>query len=123
MASSQAANLNLFLPIVLNPNASAVFAKLKPDFARLAVSQLDHGFRIEFWDEPYGNLHDKSKAAGTDADIAIAYYNHRDELCLWLIEHKLTEAEFTTCGGAKRPRKRPMHDCSKSFAEILANKN
>jgi hypothetical protein len=123
MASSQAANLNLFLPILLHPYANAVFAKLRPEFARLATENLDHGFRIEFWDEPFGNLHDKSKAAGTDADIAIAYYNHDDELCLWLIEHKLTEKEFTRCGGAKSHRKRPSHDCSKSFSEILANKN
>ncbi len=123
MASSQAANLNLFLPILQSPNASAVLARLRPDFARLAVAQLDNGFRIEFWDEGFGNLHDKSKAAGTDADIAIAYYNHQDELCLWLIEHKLTEAEFTTCGGARSPRKRPCHDCTNSFTEILANKD
>jgi len=123
MASSQAANINLFLPILLHQNASAVLSKLKPDFARLATSQLDHGFRIEFWDEGFGNLHDKSKATGTDSDIAIAYYNHQAELCLWLIEHKLTEKEFTTCGGAKSPRKRLSHDCSKSFTEILANKD
>ena len=123
MASSQAANINLFLPVLRHPSASAIFAKLKPDFAYLATGYLDHGFRIEFWDEPFGNLHDKSRAAGTDADIAIAYFNHQDELCLWLIEHKLTEKEFTTCGGAKSPRKRPNHDCSKSFAEILANKD
>jgi hypothetical protein len=123
MASSQAANLNLFLPILQNPNASAVFAKLKSDFARLATSHLDHGFRIEFWDEPFGTLNDKSKTTGTDSDIAIAYYNHQDELCLWLIEHKLTEKEFTTCGGARSKRRRPSHDCNKSFAEILANKD
>lgn len=123
MASSQAANLNLFLPILQHPNASAVFAKLKPDFARLATAELDRGFRIEFWDEPFGNLHDKSKATGTDSDIAIAYYNHQDELCLWLVEHKLTEKEFTKCGGARAKRRRPSHDCSKSFAEILANKD
>ncbi len=123
MASSQAANLNLFLPILMHPNASAVFAKLKLDFARLATAELDRGFRIEFWDEPFGNLHDKSKATGTDSDIAIAYYNHQDELCLWLIEHKLTEKEFTKCGGARSKRRRSSHDCSKSFAEILANKD
>lgn len=122
MASSQAANINLFLPILLHPTANAVFAELKSDLASLAISELDKGYRIEFWDEPFGNLHDKSKAAGTDSDIAIAYYNHQGELCLWLIEHKLTETEFTKCGGARSPRKKPRHDCSKSFEEILANK-
>ena len=28
-----------------------------------------------------------------------AFRNQSNELCLWLIEHKLTEQEFTTCGG------------------------
>jgi len=123
VASSQAANINLFLPLLQSPNSSAVFSQLKPDFARLAADQLDGGFRIEFWDEGFGSLNDKSKVAGTDTDIAIAYYNHQNELCLWLIEHKLTEKEFTTCGGAKSPSKKTCHDCSKSFTDILANKD
>jgi hypothetical protein len=123
MASSQAANLNLFLPVLRHPQADAVLAALRPDFARLAVEQLDHGYRVEFWDEPYGNLGDKSKVSGTDADIAIAYYNHQDELCLWLIEHKLTEKEFTVCGGFKSKGRQPRHDCKKRFADILADKH
>jgi hypothetical protein len=122
MASSQAANLNLFLPVLRDPNANAVFAQLKPDFARLATDQLDHGYRVEFWDEPFGNLGDKTEATGTDTDIAIAYYNHQDELCLWLIEHKLTEAEFTTCGGFRSKGRGSKHDCSKPFADILVDK-
>jgi hypothetical protein len=52
MASSQAANINLFLPVLLHPAADANLASLKPDFAALARSELDHGYRIEFWDEP-----------------------------------------------------------------------
>jgi hypothetical protein len=123
MASSQAANLNLFLPVLRHPQADAVLGALRPDFARLAVSQLDHGYRIEFWDEPFGNLGDKSKFSGTDADIAIAYYNHQDELCLWLIEHKLTEKEFTPCGGFTSKGRQPRHDCSRPFADILADKH
>jgi hypothetical protein len=123
MASSQAANLNLFLPILRSPNASAVLSKLKPDFTRLADSQMDHGYRIEFWDEPFGNLNDKTPVSGTDSDIAIAYYNHQDELCLWLIEHKLTESEFTTCGGFKSKGRQVKHDCSKSFTDILTDKS
>ncbi len=123
MASSQAANLNLFLPVLRHPNASAVLTKLKPDFARLAVDELDHGYRIEFWDEPFNNLGDKSGTTGTDSDIAIAYYSHQDELCLWLIEHKLTEKEFTACGAAKSHRRKASHDCSRSFSEIVANKD
>lgn len=122
MASSQAANLNLFLFILRHANANAIFAKLKPDFARLAISELDHGYRIEFWDEPFSNLGDKSATTGTDTDIAIAYYNHQDELCLWLIEHKLTESEFTTCGGFRSKGRQAKHDCNKSFSDILADK-
>ncbi len=122
VASSQAANLNLFLPILRHPNASAVLANLKSDFARLAVSELDHGYRIEFWDEPFNTLGDKTGTTGTDSDIAIAYYNYQDELCLWLIEHKLTEKEFTACAAAKSQRRRAGHDCSKPFSEILENK-
>jgi hypothetical protein len=121
MASSQAANLNLFLPLLLHPDAGAILGAVNPDVARLAVSRLDRGYRVEFWDEPFGNLGDKSPVSGTDSDIAIAYYNHRDELCLWLIEHKLTEKEFTPCGGYRSPGRQPRHDCSRPFADILAD--
>jgi hypothetical protein len=122
MASSQAANINLFLPILLHRNASAILGMVKPDLARIAQSQLDNGYRIEFYDEPFGNLNDKTNVSGTDADIAIAYYNHQEELCLWLVEHKLTEKEFTDCGGYKSKGRQARHDCSKSFSELLADK-
>lgn len=123
MASSQAANLNLFLPVLLNPGAAEIMRAINPQFARLATEHLDHGWRIEFWDEGFGALGDKSELSGTDSDIAIAYYNHADELCLWLIEHKLTEKEFTTCGGFRSKGRRECHDCTRSFSEILKNKN
>ena len=123
MASSQAANINLFLPLLLHSRASDVLRAIRPDFDRLATDQLDHGYRLEFWDEPFGNLGDKNKTSGTDSDIAIAYYNKHDELCLWLIEHKLTEKEFTTCGGFKSKGRKPKHDCSRRFSEILADKD
>lgn len=123
MASSQAANMNLFLPVVLHPRANEILGRIRSDFARLATDQLDHGYRIEYWDDPFGSLGDKTEVSGTDSDIAIAYYNHSDELCLWLIEHKLTEREFTTCGGFKSRGRRPEHDCSKSFVDLIADKN
>lgn len=127
IVSSQAANINLFLPILLNPKASEILSQLKPDFKKLATEELDNGFRLEFWDGNSNNekglLRDHSAIAGTDADIAIAYYNHADKLCLWLIEHKLTEAEFTECGGSKsRGRDKTKHHCDKSFNELLKNK-
>jgi len=122
VASSQAANINLFLPVLLHPKANVVLSTIKPDFSYLATEYLDNGFRIEFWDEPFGNLNDKKSTSGTDADIGIAYYNHQDELCLWLIEHKLTESDFTTCGGNKSNGRQSIHNCSKSVSEILADK-
>ena len=132
MASSQAANVNLFLPVLHHPLASKVLASLKPDFASLATDQLDHGYCLEFWGGNFGGdesdkglLGDKSALGGTDSDIAIAYRNFSGELCLWLIEHKLTESEFTPCGGFKsKDRKNyPSCDCTRSVSEILKDKN
>ena len=123
MASSQVANINLFLPVLIDTSADNILMQLKSDFKSLAKTELDNGFRIEFWDEPYGNLNDKSNVSGTDTDIAIAYYDKDDGLCLWLIEHKLTEKEFTECGGYRSKGKKPEHDCSKNFLDILSNKN
>jgi hypothetical protein len=127
MASSQAANINLFLPLLLHSNANDIFRRLKPDLKTIATNELYKGFRVEYWDgnsnSEKGLLKDHSAISGTDADIAIAYINHADELCLWLIEHKLTEKEFTTCGGAKSKGKKTFHDCTKSFGEILNNKD
>ncbi len=121
MASSQAANANLFLPVVTHPNADAILGTLRPDFTRLATDRLDKGYRLEFWDQPHGHLGDRGSIFGTDADIAIAYFNHQGDLCLWLIEHKLTEAEFTTCRAATSRSRQPSHDCGRSFSEILEN--
>jgi hypothetical protein len=129
MASSQAANINLFLPVLHSTDANAVLSKLKPDFASLATDYLDNGYCIEYWGGNFDNgsstglLGDKSATVGTDSDIAIAYYNHQGELCLWLIEHKLTEVEFTECRGYKSKGRKAKHDCGKSFSEILKDKN
>ncbi len=99
MASSQAACINLFTPILINEKvANNVMKKLNPDFNRIACEKLEKGFQFEYWDTD-NPLNDHNDAAGTDSDFAIAYYNNNDELSLWLIEHKLSEDEFTTCGG------------------------
>jgi hypothetical protein len=133
MASSQAACINLFLPILVHPRASEVLRRVKPDFDTLATDHLDKGFCLEFWggnfplkgvDPGKGPLKDKSEAAGTDADIAIAYRTKDGELRLWLVEHKLTESEFTACGGFKSKGRNPQqHDCTKSMREIVAGKD
>ena len=122
MASSQAACANLFLPLLKDPLIAArVLSAVKRDIKEIATDYLDTGFRIEFWDEPDNMLNDHNKASGTDADIAIAYYDDHGDLNLWLIEHKLTEAEFTTCGGYKSPGHTPSHQCAPASA-ILDDK-
>jgi len=126
MASSQAANVNLFLPVLGSSKVNEILGSIKPDFGQLAAKQLDNGYRIEFWDEwnsPLGKLGDKTLWSGTDSDIGIAYYNKDGELCLWLIEHKLTESEFTTCGGARSKKNVKKENCAKSYSEILKNKS
>ena len=131
MASSQAANVNLFLPILQHPLGSKVLTLLKPDFASLATEHLDHGYCLEYWGGNFrsdnadrGPLGDKSGSHGTDSDLAIAYHNFDGELCLWLIEHKLSEKEFTPCSGPKSDnRNQARHNCSNTFAEILKNKH
>jgi hypothetical protein len=119
MASSQLANINLFLPILRHQEVDAILGEIKPDLARLATEYLDYGYQIEFSDGKPGSLGDKTNVSGTDSDIAIAYYNHNGTLCLWLIEHKLTETEFTECGGFRSKGRLPQHDCNKSFAELV----
>lgn len=124
MASSQAACVNLFFPLLQHPVAAAeVLRSVKPDLDRIATDQLDEGFRLEFWDEPDNMLNDHTPAAGTDADFAIAYYDKVGNLKLWLIEHKLTEGEFTTCGGCRsRGRNLKIHRCN-SASDIVADKS
>ncbi len=125
MASSQAANINLFAPLLLSSEVNSVFKMLKDDFDRIATDKLYKGFCFEYWDNTSskGLLADHSTWAGTDSDTAIAYYNCNNELCLWLIEHKLTEPEFTTCGGFKSIGNKNKENCENSFSDILNDKS
>ncbi len=121
MASSQAACINLFTPILINPDiASKVLRSVNPSFKRLAIDQLESGFQFEYWDKS-NPLNDHSPAAGTDSDVAIAYYNDNNELCLWLIEHKLTEKEFTTCGGYRSLGNKNKNWCKSNI--VLSDHN
>jgi hypothetical protein len=114
MASSQTACINLFTPILMNPEiATQVLSSINPSFKSLATDQLESGYQFEYWDTS-NPLNDHTPAAGTDSDIAIAYYNDKDELCLWLIEHKLTEKEFSTCGGYKSSGNKQKELCKSS---------
>jgi Restriction Endonuclease associating with ARP len=141
MASSQAACVNLFLPLLVSGDVGEeVLRQAKPDLARIDRDQLDEGFCIEYWGaragekpgrgQKVGLLKDKTVGAGTDCDIAIAYRDNDNKRCLWMIEHKLTEPEFTTCGGclskarnAARTVDPTMYNCDKSFSEIIADKD
>lgn len=122
--SSQAACANLFLPILQYPEAAAqILRSVKPDLKSIATDYFDSGFRIEFWDEGYNNLKDHNQVTVTDSDIAIAYRDREGHLNLWLIEHKLTEKEFTTCGGSRSDRrKQGIHNCG-SISDILQNRS
>ena len=123
MASSQAACANLFLPILQDQLiATEVMRAVKPDFDRVAVDYLDQGYRVEFWDEPYNLLNDHTPAAGTDADFAIAYFDQDGALCLWMIEHKLTEKEFTICGGARSKGRSTQHSCQPASSVMHDNR-
>ncbi len=111
MASSQAACINLFTPILKKSKiANEVLPRINPKFKSIAIEYLENGFQFEYWDES-NPLNDHTQAAGTDSDIAIAYYNVEGELSLWLIEHKLTEDEFTTCGGYRSKGNKSKGSC------------
>lgn len=109
MASSQTACVNLFAYILDSEYADEILRVLDvcpKDFSHIDRNRLYRGFCFEYWKEnaseqDTGWLNDHTPAAGTDSDVAIAYINKSGESCLWIIEHKLTEEEFTTCGARK----------------------
>lgn len=118
MASSQTACVNLFMPILLDDQADIIVRNIPgcpKDFLRIDRDRLYKGFCFEYWGQDFacskGVLGDHSNAAGTDSDLAIAYINDKGEHCLWLIEHKLTEKEFTTCGGYKSDGNKDKEAC------------
>ena len=129
IASSQTACINLFIPILESPLADDILKRLNAtpsNFDHIDRDELFHGYRIEFWDSTDENdkglLGDHSKQAGTDSDIAIAYRDKQGNLCLWLIEHKLTEKEFTECGAYKSSKNETNHNCQEcALSEILAD--
>lgn len=106
VASSQTACVNLFVPILESEYADMILKEsgvAPKGFDHIERGQFRKGYCFEYWESSLegskGLLGDHSPHAGTDSDVAIAYRNIDNKLCLWLIEHKLTEREFTTCGG------------------------
>ena len=112
VASSQTACINLFVPILESEYANEILKEsgIAPkDFDHIMRGEeerLRKGYCFEYWRESKENFSDTDKGllgdhslqAGTDSDVAIAYKDKDGKNCLWLIEHKLTEQEFTTCG-------------------------
>ena len=126
--SSQTACINLFMPLLLSKDADRILPMIPgcpSDFSRIARDKLFHGFCFEYWGQDIikgsGVLNDHSNGAGTDADVAIAYYNMEDKLCLWLIEHKLSENEFTKCGAYKSEANSNKENCTQCTLEEIAN--
>jgi len=124
MASSQMACINLFAPLLQHPEVAAtVLRSVNPELASVATDHMDEGLQIEYWPgrgTDRGPLNDHTRGAGTDSDIGIAYRDHQGRLCLWLIEHKLTEREFTTCGGAVSKGRTDEHRCEPA-ADIVGD--
>jgi hypothetical protein len=113
VASSQTACLNLFTPILESSDCDIILKSsgIAPtNYDHIDRNEFRNGYCFEYWDgigsNSKGLLGDHSKRAGTDSDVAIAYRDPNGNLCLWLIEHKLTEQEFTACGGFRSKSKK-----------------
>ena len=129
--SSQTACINLFMPLLLSNNTNSILSNISGcpiGFKEIARDKLFNGFCFEYWGQDIktgkGLLNDHTLQAGTDADVAIAYRDINGNLCLWLIEHKLSEKEFTTCGGYKSKANKQKECCeNQDLANISSNPN
>lgn len=126
--SSQTACINLFMPLLLSEEADRILPLIPgcpSNFKGIARDKLFRGFCFEYWGQDIkqgtGLLNDHSKQAGTDADVAIAYYDKENKLCLWLIEHKLSEKEFTICGAYKSKANLYKDNCTQSNLMNIAD--
>lgn len=125
--SSQTACINLFMPLLLSDEINSILPKIQacpPGFKEIARDKLFNGFSFEYWGQDIksarGVLNDHSMHAGTDADVAIAYYDIYDRLCLWIIEHKLTEKKFTECGAYRSKANKQKKNCREcDLADIV----
>jgi len=131
MASSQTACVNLFMPVLLDMNSDKIVRAVSgcpKDFVSIDRDRLFKGFCFEYWGQDFtegkGLMGDHSNAAGTDSDLAIAYINDKGEHCIWLIEHKLTEKEFTTCGGYRSDGNKEKQNCRKKrMCDIISEQS
>jgi len=118
--SSQAACFNLFVPLSLDKNLSnQVFVDLIPGFKELLSIKFEYSDPKDYLNERKGR-NDNKHNIGTDSDIAIFYLNQEDEKCLCLLEHKLTEKEFTNCNAIKSKNNHNKDKCY-NFKQIWLN--
>jgi hypothetical protein len=105
LASSQAACINLFYPILRDTE--------KRDLILKEINQNIHkiyDYKFEFRDIEKDYL-GEGPTHGTDADVAIFYRDDQNRECLWLVEHKLTEDGFTNCNAHTSNGRQKHHRC------------
>lgn len=118
--SSQAACFNLFIPLKLDWNLSnRVFEELIPGFKDLIDIKFEYSDPNDYLNERNGR-NDNKRNIGTDADIAIFYQNSMGEKCLCLLEHKLSEKEFTNCNAVKSKANQNKDKCN-DFKQIWSD--
>lgn len=110
--SSQAACFNLFISLKLDTNLSnMVFKGLIPGFNELIDIKFEYSDPNDYLNERNGR-NDNKRNIGTDADIAIFYNNLKGEKCICLLEHKLSEKEFTNCNAVKSKANKNKEKCN-----------
>ncbi len=110
LASSQAACFNLFWPILHSGYRTDILKALNSNIAHVTGYEFEYVNRVaDHLGEGRGR--GASRDVGTDVDLAIFYEDAQGRPCAWLIEHKLTEDEFTHCGGAKSKGRTDRHKC------------
>ncbi len=121
LASSQAACFNLFWPILHSGHEAEILKTLNPNVAHVT------GFEFEYVNRMADHLGEgrgrgAKRDVGTDVDLAIFYEDEHGHPCAWLIEHKLTEDEFTHCGGARSKGRTLSHKCG-PFGDVRGDLN
>lgn len=118
--SSQAACFNLFVPLSLDKELSnQVFGGLIPGFKELLGIKFEYSDPKDYLNERKGRI-DNKRNIGTDSDIAIFYLNFENEKCLCLLEHKLSEKEFTNCNAIKSKQNHNKDKCY-DFVQIWSD--
>ncbi len=109
LASSQAACFNLFMSLTKDINlANDVLRTILPNFDKLERVE------YEYYDKTVDHLGENRNQAnktnvGTDVDVAIFYLTKNGKHNVCLIEHKLSEKEFSFCNAIKNKNQNKNH--------------